>query len=123
MIFLGNNSMKTLVLFVLELVIGGGIFFKWFKIAPIEQSDVETNNIWQDIGTRFGEAWQSIAAEIDLNKFESKQTWEEFQRQNQEEQFIQDVKSYLAEHSTSTYSTSTDQSQDEGVSGEDTDNR
>ncbi|PLX25826.1 hypothetical protein C0580_01280 [Candidatus Parcubacteria bacterium] len=124
MIFLGNNnSVKTFLLFALVFLIGGLIFLKWFDFGPVGENKNSADTSWQSIGDRVNQAWLNIKSELELNKYESQQTWEEFQRQNKEDQFIKDVKLYLENYSTSTNSTSTEESQENSEDEDSIDNR
>lgn len=124
MIFLGNNSSsKTFLLFALVFLIGGLIFLKWFDFGPVDGNQNSEDTTWQTIGDKVSDAWLSIKSEFELNKYQSKQTWEEFQRQNKEDEFIKDIKLYLENYSTSTNSTSTEESQEESDGEGSIDNR
>lgn len=124
MIFLGNNSSaKTFLLFALVFLIGGVIFLKWFDFGPVGENQNSADTTWQTIGERVSDAWLNIKSEFELNQYQSKQTWDEFQRQNKEDQFIKDIKLYLENYSTSTNSTSTEESQEESGGEDSIDNR
>ncbi|RJQ34298.1 hypothetical protein C4566_02340 [Candidatus Parcubacteria bacterium] len=106
MLFLGNSSKKTFILFVLVLLIGGVIFWQWFKLAPLS-APTEEESTWEQITKQVDTAKQKIEAQLEVNRLEGQQTWEEFQRQQKEKELINDIKEYW-ENSTSTSATSTE---------------